>query len=68
MTLQEYDFDVEYRAGKHHHNADTMSRIGCDQVSVVNSAVTLAEAAARRSKHLTAYWMETVESKHCQSG
>ena len=21
MTLQEYDFDVEYRAGKHHQNA-----------------------------------------------
>ena len=49
MTLQEYDFDVEYRAGKHHQNADAMSRIHCDQVSVVsstflNAAVNLAEA------------------------
>ncbi len=27
MTLQQYDFEVEYRAGKNHANADTMSRI-----------------------------------------
>jgi hypothetical protein len=65
MTLQEYDLDVEYRAGKHHQNADALSRIRCDQVSVVsstflNSAVNLAGSAARRSKQLTAYWMEMV--------
>ena len=50
MTLQEYDFDVEYRSGKLHHNADAMSRIRCDHVSVVSSAtlfntvINLAEA------------------------
>lgn len=50
MTLQEYDFDVEFRAGKHHQNADAMSRNRCDQVSitafttVLNIAVNLAEA------------------------
>jgi hypothetical protein len=27
MTLQQYDFEVEYRAGKNHANADTMLRI-----------------------------------------
>lgn len=27
MTLQQYDFEVEYRAGKNHVNADTMSRV-----------------------------------------
>ena len=24
MTLQEYDFNVQYRAGKHHQNADAI--------------------------------------------
>ena len=27
MTLQQYDFEVEYRVGKSHVNADTMSRV-----------------------------------------
>ena len=49
MTLQELDFDVEYRAGKVHQNADTMSRIYRKEVPAVssnaifNTAVSLAE-------------------------
>ena len=49
MTLQEYDFNVEYMAGNYHQNADAMSRIRCNQVSVVSStflnpAINVAEA------------------------
>ena len=35
ITLQQYDFEIEYRAGKDHVNADTMSRIrqDCDNAA-----------------------------------
>ena len=41
MSLQEYDFEVQYRPGKLHTNADTMSRIPAMQeaLPVVNSTV-----------------------------
>jgi len=35
--LEEFDFIIEHRAGKHHINADFMSRLNCEQCEIPHS-------------------------------
>ena len=36
LTLQEYDITIKYRSGKHHDNADCLSRYPVDDTSGMN--------------------------------
>lgn len=77
MTLQQYDFEVEYRAGKNHANADTMSRISqiCDskespvdaQGNATESCVQTESTLMVAMTTLASPTLDLLESQHSDS-
>ncbi len=44
IDLQEFDFDIIYRPGKQHQNADALSRLTSDQVNMISDLKDFREA------------------------
>ena len=64
ITLQEYEFDVEYRPGKNHGNADASSRIPLEQRNTEKVPImSVADAPTRSTDNLVALQQEDPDIK-----